>query len=83
MQLVDMVVNEMRGHDLSVSYQKVGVSIDGEMRGDRQDGYLKWRRSTLEGKGPVINVTVQLCEFVLFVITLYCFGSCLNVLTVM
>ena len=45
MQLVDMVVNQMRGHGLSVSYQKVGVSTDGELRGDRQDGYLKWRRN--------------------------------------
>ena len=42
MELVDMVVNEMRGHDLSVSYQKVGVSIGGELRDDGQDGYLEW-----------------------------------------
>ena len=39
--------------------------------------------STLEGKDPVINVAVQLGEFAFFVITLYWFGSCLNVLTVM
>ena len=51
MELVDIVVNEMRGHDLSVSYQKVGVSIGGKLRGDGQDGYLKWRRKHIGRQG--------------------------------
>ena len=46
-----MVVNEMRGHDLSVSYEKVGVSIGDELKGDRQDGYLEWRRKHIGRQG--------------------------------
>ena len=50
---------------------------------DKMDTWSGEGIGTLEDKGPVVNVPVQLCEFVLFVITLYCFGSCLNLLTVM
>ena len=46
-----MAVNEMRCHDLSVSYQKVGVSIGGELRSDGQDGYLEWRSKHIGRQG--------------------------------
>ena len=46
-----MVVNEIRGHDLSVRYQKVGLSIGGELRDDGQDGYLEWRRKHIGRQG--------------------------------